>query len=303
MLAFFDGEVELLLQGHEGGLPVGVFVELEFRLVHGFAHLGILQVTQKGFIARLSQLKFEQSATRLRGLACIRELSGLSRQTVAKHILLTHELLDEGLEAVVLMGGYRRGPTNDERRAGLVDEDRIHFIHDGEIVSALDLLLATAGHAVVTKVIEAELTIGSVGDIALVLGAAKFGMLVIFNDTNREAEKLVEMTHPLSVAAGEVIVDRDHVNPASCQGIEINGQCANKRLPFASGHFRNMTTMENHASNQLHVEVDHIPRERVIADDEFASIQATRPVFHHSESFWQNGVHLRGQHLWILDLR
>lgn len=97
-------------------------------------------------------------------------------------------------------------------------------------------------------------------------------MAVVFNDPNREPEKLVEMSHPLRVATGEVIVDGDHVNPATGEGIEINGQGANKRLSFARGHLRNMSTMEDHTANQLHIEVDHVPRKRVIADDELTPI-------------------------------
>ena len=35
----------------------------------------------------------------------------------------------------------RHRTADDQRRAGFIDEDGVHFVHDGEVMAALDLLL------------------------------------------------------------------------------------------------------------------------------------------------------------------
>ena len=53
---------------------------------------------------------------------------------------------------------------NDEGRPGLVNQDGVHLVHDGEAVAALDLLLLVDGH-IVPQVVEAKLVVGAVGDV------------------------------------------------------------------------------------------------------------------------------------------
>ena len=58
-----------------------------------------------------------------------------------------------------------RRAADDEQGARLVDEDRVDLVDDGEGVAALDAVLDRAGH-VVAQVVEAELVVGAVGDVA-----------------------------------------------------------------------------------------------------------------------------------------
>ena len=64
-----------------------------------------------------------------------------------------------------------RRAGDDQRRAGLVDEDRVDLVDDREVVAALDALLDGVGH-VVAQVVEAELVVGAVGDVGGVGDAA-----------------------------------------------------------------------------------------------------------------------------------
>jgi len=64
------------------------------------------------------------------------------------------------------------GSADDERGAGLVDEDGVDLVDDRVVVASLDLLVAAGGHAVVAEVVEAELAVRSIRDVALVLRAA-----------------------------------------------------------------------------------------------------------------------------------
>ena len=70
-----------------------------------------------------------------------------------------------------------------------------------------------------------------------------------------QTEKAVDLTHPIGVAFGEVIVDRDDVDAFAGQSIQINGQRGDERFTFAGLHLGDVALMENHAADKLDVEV------------------------------------------------
>ena len=78
-----------------------------------------------------------------------------------------HQLRDDAVDLVVLVGGFFAGAGDDQRRAGFVDQDGIDFVDDGEVVLALHAVLEAELH-VVAQVVEAELVVGAVGDVAVV---------------------------------------------------------------------------------------------------------------------------------------
>ena len=58
---------------------------------------------------------------------------------------------------------------DDQGGTGLVDEDGVHLVHDGESVAPLHELSLVDGH-VVPQVIETKLVVGAVGDVRVVGG-------------------------------------------------------------------------------------------------------------------------------------
>ena len=74
------------------------------------------------------------------------------------------QLRDDAVDAVVLVGGFFAGAADDERRARFVDQDRVHFVHDAEVVPALHAVVQVELH-VVAQVVEAEFVVGAVGDV------------------------------------------------------------------------------------------------------------------------------------------
>ena len=72
---------------------------------------------------------------------------------------------DDAVDLVIFVGRFLAGTGNDQRRAGFVDQDRIDFVDDGEVMSALHAVRDAELH-VVAQVIEAELVVGAVGDVA-----------------------------------------------------------------------------------------------------------------------------------------
>ena len=303
VLAFLDGEKQLLLQFDERRFAVGVLVKFEFGLVGDLAHFRIFHHAEERLVAGLAEFQFEKGASGFLGPARLDLLLGLAGKPVAEHRLFADELFDERLEAVVLVGGDGRRAADDERGSGLVDEDRIHFVNDRKKVPALDLLFPAGGHAVVAQVVETELAVRAVSDVALVLGAAVFRRLVVLDHPHGEAEKRVKLAHPLGVALGEVVVHGHDMDPAPAEGVEINRERGHEGLAFAGRHFRDPAPVQNHAADELDIEMDHVPCERLVADGDPAADHAPRRIFHHGKCLGKKRVQLGGQDLGVLDLR
>ena len=84
----------------------------------------------------------------------------------------------------------------------------------------------------------------------------------------RHAEEAVDLAHPLRVAAGEVVVDRDDVDALAFERVQIGGQRRDERLAFAGLHLGDLALVEHGAADQLHVEVPHVEHAAArLADD------------------------------------
>src|SRR3712207_1863762 len=81
--------------------------------------------------------------------------------------------------------------ADDQRGAGLVDEDRVDLVDDGEVVPALHQVGVVPGH-VVAQVVEAELVVRAVGDVAGVLLTAVRRALAGEDHADREAQERSE---------------------------------------------------------------------------------------------------------------
>ena len=168
-------------------------------------------------------------------------------------VLVLLEGRDDPGEAVVGVGGRLRDARDDERRTGLVDEDRVDLVHDAEVVAALDAVGQPDRH-VVAQVVEAELGVGAVGDVGRV-GVAPRGLGHHRRDhADRDAEPLVDRRHPLGVAAGQVVVDRDEVDPAAEQRVQVDGRHRGQGLALAGLHLGDAPLVQRHGPDQLHVE-------------------------------------------------
>ena len=111
---------------------------------------------------------------------------------------------------------------------------------------------------VVAQVVEAELVVGAVGNVGAVGFAPLAIVEIVHDDADRQAQEGVELAHPLRVALGQVVVDRDHVNAASGERIQVHRQGRNQRFAFAGLHFGDLALMQHHAADELHVEVAHL---------------------------------------------
>ncbi len=133
---------------------------------------------------------------------------------------------------------------------------RIEFdlVDNGIGVPALHHVLDPVLH-IVAQVIEAELVVGAVGDVAVVMLLARFIVEAVYDDPDRESEECVNLAHPFGVARGEIIVDGDDVNTASGQRIEIDRKGRDQRLALAGLHLGDLAFMHDHAADELDIEM------------------------------------------------
>ncbi len=273
-------------------------MQFQFGLVHQAQVLRLFEELQQPFRARLAHFHLvEQQANLplqqiwLGRIASVgrtkpfEEFLGLGKKAGAELFLRADERFDHRLVLVVFVavGGDDRRAADDQRHTGFIDEDRVHFVHDGEVMSALDLVLQARRHAVVAQVIETELGVGAISDVAVVLLAAHARLLIVENAADRQAEVLIDRPHPFTVARGEVIVHRHHVHPAPGERVQIDRQGRHQGFAFASGHFRDASGVQRVSADELHVERDHVPFERVAADDDLRAAQAAAGRLHHGE--------------------
>ncbi len=159
------------------------------------------------------------------------------------------DLGELGVPARALLGRA----ADDQRRARLVDQDRVHLVDDRVAVAALHAVLELPGH-VVAQVVEAELVVGAVGDVGGVLLAARGRVHVREDHAHLEPEEVVHPPHPLGVALGQVVVDRDDVDALAGHRVEVGREDAGERLALTGLHLGDVAQVQRRAAHQLDVE-------------------------------------------------
>src|SRR5438309_1007952 len=100
-------------------------------------------------------------------------------------------------------------------------------------VAALHLVFDARDH-VVAQIIEAELVVRAVGDVAVVLLPLLLGQRVVGDDrADAESEKAVDLAHPLRVAGREIVVDGHEVYTAPREPVEVRRQRRLEALALA----------------------------------------------------------------------
>ena len=124
-------------------------------------------------------------------------------------------------------------------------------------MAALNAIIQVELH-IVAQVVKAELVIGAVSDVGAICFLALHVVKVVHDDANRQAKEVIELAHPLRVALGQVIVDRNHVYAASGERVEVNRQGCDQRLTFTGLHLGDLALVQNGAADELHIEVPHV---------------------------------------------
>ena len=175
---------------------------------------------------------------------------------VVRHVLAALKATHGTREVLVGTGGLGASARDDQRGAGLIDQDGVNLVDDGVVVTALHALLGTGDH-VVAQVIKAELGVGAVGDVGLVGRTLELERHVVLEQTDGHAQVLVDAAHPLGVALCQVIVDGNDMHALAGDSVEIAGQRGDEGLTFAGLHLGDVALVQCHGANELHVKVAH----------------------------------------------
>src|SRR6185503_6333770 len=76
---------------------------------------------------------------------------------------------------------------------------------------------------------------------------------VVLDDPDSEAERGVDRPVPDGVAAGEVVVDRDQVDAAAGERVQVDGGDGRERFALASAHLGDASFVESDAAHELDV--------------------------------------------------
>ncbi len=110
------------------------------------------------------------------------------------------------------------------------------------------------GH-VVAQVVEAELVVRAVGDVAGVRLAALRRRHVGQDHAGGQPEEVVDAAHPLGVVLRQVVVDGDDVDALAGQRVEVRRQRGDERLALTGLHLGDVAEVQRRAAHELDVEV------------------------------------------------
>ncbi len=95
------------------------------------------------------------------------------------------------------------------------------------------------------------------GDVTAIGMLARVFIDTRHHDTNSQAQKFVNLTHPDRVTTGQVIVHRDDMHALARQGVQINGKRRDQGFPLTGFHFRDLALVQDHPTDQLNVKMPH----------------------------------------------
>ena len=160
----------------------------------------------------------------------------------------------EASERHVPLGRVGHHATDDQRGPGLVDQDRVHLVHDPVVMAALHHVLPAHGH-VGPQVVEPELVVGPGRDVGSI-GRSAFGRCHrSLDEPQGGAHRPVDRSHPLRVTLGQVVVHRDDVHPLPGQGVQVSGHGRHQGLAFARLHLGDVALVQDDGPHHLDVEV------------------------------------------------
>ena len=126
--------------------------------------------------------------------------------------------------------------ADDERSARFVNENRVYFVNDTKVESALNFALQIYLH-IVAKIVETELVVRTVSDIAVVGGFTRVVVHVGKNRAYGLPQIRIDGTHPCRVALGKIVVDRYDVHTLFRKAVQVGGGNAHERFTFTGFHF------------------------------------------------------------------
>ena len=141
--------------------------------------------------------------------------------------------------------------------------------------------IAGVHHEKIAEIVEASLFRGDVGDAGAVGRSPRAGRHPLLNVGNRQSEQSIDRPHPIGVAPGQVVVERQYVHTAIGESVEHRRHHGRQRLSFTGLHLHDMSGVESQARDDLFIErtlaedtARRFPRQRKRRDAQDVSIGA-----------------------------
>ena len=141
-------------------------------------------------------------------------------------------------------------------------------------MAALDDVVERDRH-VVAEVVEPELRVRAVGDVARVRLAALGERHQVLDEADRATEQLVHGAGPLGVSLREVVVHRHEVHATAEEPVEIERLHGDERLPLTGLHLGDVALVKDDPAHELDVEeadadraLERLAHRRVRLEDE-----------------------------------
>ena len=122
-------------------------------------------------------------------------------------------------------------------------------------------MMATLHHAselkfqIIAQIIKAKFIIGAIGNITGISGASFIIIKPAFDTANAKAKEFINLTHPASITACQIIIHSDHMNAFACQRVQENRQGGNKCFTFPCLHLCDLSIMQNNAAHKLNIKM------------------------------------------------
>ena len=250
-------------------------------LLEKLLHTGLRKELDEGLVLGIALVSAEKQLATLLLVAGGDGLAGLIEYGIHQSLLLIVEPFHTGtILQKLLIVSLGHGTADNQRGTGIVDKHAVHLVHDGIMMFALHQVIQVGAH-IVAQIVEAELVVGTEGDVAAIglLPALRMGFVLV-DAIHAQAVELIKGAHPLRVTLAQVIIDRHNVHSLACKGIEENGKGCNKGLALACRHLGHTTltvaftgllcriltaAVQHYATNQLDVIMHHIPGHFVAA--------------------------------------
>jgi hypothetical protein len=275
-----DQLVQALLPGAVGHQPPGVFVDDHHLAVAQQVMLVALHYVECGQRLPYQLLPAARAAPHAaqrlaQGLELVQPAILDLDAVRADAEIAVRELRGEGerlaVQGLFLPQARLRG--QNERRARLVHQHAVGLVDDRELQapqqeplhavvsrerldSGGDHPRPASEHHAVAQVVERYFLVAAVGDVAAIGSAPRGGLHSLPDAAHGEPEGFtIHRTHPVGVAHGKIVVDRDDVyrTASECRGGRGKGR--GNGLALAGLHLGQHAVEHRPATDELHVEV------------------------------------------------
>ena len=139
----------------------------------------------------------------------------------------------------------------DQRRAGLVDQDAVGLVDDGEEQAPPGKRI-TLGGLTVAQVIEHAILVDAIDHVGGIGRAPLRRLRRPVHRSHAQAQALKQRAHRIGVASSQVVIDSEDVHRHAAAGHQGRGQRGSQRLAFAGGHLHDAPAQQFARGQQLH---------------------------------------------------